>query len=168
MRHVLLAGLVVAIFIVGASAASAKPKAATYISLRTALAFTDPAGCNHTRARPCGDRGTFTAKDQATAVLLCAKGAMAESYYFPPRGSSAFTIAERTLTCRDGSTLLLHVRRVVFTKLTTTTNRIGETWKVTIGTGRFTELKGRGTMEEIYNTGRQPNTLGGSLAGVLR
>jgi hypothetical protein len=162
-----VAGLAITLMAVGAVGGAAKPESTTQINLRTALTFNDNAGCNRTPARPCGDRGTFTAKDRATAIVLCAKGTMAESYYFPPSGSSTFTIAERTLTCPDGSTLVMHVRRVMLTELTATTNRIGETWKVTLGTGRFTLLKGRGTMEEIYNTGRQPATLGGSLTGAL-
>jgi hypothetical protein len=168
MRHVFVAtGLAMALTVVGAADATAKPKSTTQISLRTALTFNDPPGCNHTPARPCGDHGTFTAKNRATAALLCAKGTMAESFYFPPSGSSAITIAERTLTCPDGSTLVMHVRRVMLTKLTETTSRISETWKVTFATGRFTLLKGRGTMEEIFNTAHQPGTLGGGLIGAL-
>ena len=167
MKHLVVAGLAIAVIAFAAANATAKSKSTTMINLKTALTFNNEAGCNHTPARPCGDHGTFTAKDHVTSVVLCARGTMAESYYFPPSGSSAFTIAERTLTCQDGSTLVLHVRRVMFTKLTATTNRIGETWKVTFGTGRFTELKGQGTMEEIFNTGHKPGTLGGSFTGVL-
>jgi len=61
--------------------------------------------------------------------------------------------------------LVLHVRRVTLKDLGSGTSRIGETWKVTLGTGRFTVLKGNGTMEEIYNENR--GTLGGSLTGTL-
>jgi hypothetical protein len=162
-----------ALVAVGAVAATAKqqqpsrgPISGTPINLTTALTFVDPPGCDFTRQRPCGNAGTFTADDQATADLLCPSGTMAESYFFPSQGP-AFTIAERTLTCPDGSTLLLHVKRVEFTPLTDTTALIGETWSVTLGTGRFSLLQGRGTMQEIFDFAAPPDTLGGSLTGTL-
>jgi hypothetical protein len=174
MRRCLVAAGLAAVLLSlgGASALNAgtdrasRPK--TAISLTTALTFFDPPGCDFTPQRPCADIGSFTANDQATADLLCPAGSMAESYYFPPEGSASFTTAERTLTCPDGSTLLMHVERVEFTDLTPTTALIGETWRVRLGTGRFSLLSGKGKMAEVFGFGTDPGTLGGSLTGTLR
>jgi hypothetical protein len=152
---------------VGATTATAKPKLMTQISLRTAMTFVDPPGCNRTEASPCGVRGTFTAKTQATGQLLCGKGTMAESFHFPPAGSSLYAIGERTLTCRDGSTLLMHFLQTTLKDLTNGTSQIGGTWKVTLGTGRFSLLKGQGTWEDIYCCGQERRTRRGSLTGTL-
>jgi len=91
---------------------------------------------------------------------------MSELFYFPDTGV-AFTIADRTLTCPDGSTLVMHVLRVEKRKLTATTVQIGETWQVTRGTGRFEGLTGQGTIDEVFDGGVTPNTLAGALTGHL-
>jgi hypothetical protein len=149
----------------GGSQAAKPPKMP--ISLTSAMTFFDPPGCDHTRKHPCATIGTFTANDQPTADLLCPSGTMNERFWFPTHGP-AFTIADRTVTCPDGSTLLLHVKRVQFTDLTPTTALIGETWTVTLGTGRFSNLTGQGTMNEIFDTSTEAGTLGGSVTGFLR
>jgi YVTN family beta-propeller protein len=139
---------------------------ATPISLTTALTFDDPLGSDCTRERPCTDHGTFAAADESTTALLCPEGTMAELFHIP-KSSEDIAIAERTLICRDGSTLVMHVRRSGAQPLTPTTAAIAETWTVTQGTGRFTDLKGDGTMEAIYDESVTPPTLGGTLTGNL-
>jgi hypothetical protein len=166
MKRSPLVALVVAVGAVLA-ATPAHAGARTPISVTSALQFVDPPGCDHSRQRPCADTGTFVANDAATAALLCPQGTMAESFYFPTHGR-AFTIAERTATCPDGSTLLLHVERTTFTELSDVTAEIGETWRVELGTGRFSLLHGRGTMTELFSFAAEPNSLGGTITGVLR
>jgi hypothetical protein len=174
MRRLLVAaGLAAALTVAlgGASTVTAGAPAGhppgTAISLTTSLTFFDTPGCDFTRRRPCASIGSFVADDTGTSTLLCPSGSMAESYYFPTHGP-AFTIAERTLTCPDGSTLLLHVERVEFTDLSPTTGLVGQTWKVTLGTGRFSLLSGRGDISEVFDFGVEPATLAGTLSGTLR
>ena len=162
--YTLSAALVMSAFYV----VDALAKPATPISLTTALTFIEDTGCAATPASPCTDAGTFVANDAVTSDLLCAQGVAAESYYFP-RSGQAFTIAERTLTCPDGSTLRMRVNRVTFTDLTSTTALIGETWKLTgLGSGRFVGFSGSGTMSEVFDFGGPPNHLGGLVTGQLR
>jgi hypothetical protein len=77
-----------------------------------------------------------------------------------------YAIGERTLTCGDGSTLLIHFLQTTLKDLTNGTNQIGGTWKVTLGTGRFTLLKGQGTWDDTYCCGQIRRTRRSSLAGT--
>jgi hypothetical protein len=45
---------------------------------------------------------------------------------------------------------------------------MGGSWVITRGTGRFTQLRGNGTMFELWDHSRLPATLGGRLTGVVR
>jgi hypothetical protein len=61
----------------------------------------------------------------------------------------------------------MHILRWVFIPRTDTTADILETWVITGGTGRLSGLQGRGTMDEIYDFGSTPNTLGGNVTGFV-
>jgi hypothetical protein len=112
--------------------------------------------------------GTFTANDGTTAELVCESGTIFETFWFPHGRRGPFTIADRTWTCPDGSTLVMKVRRVVFILLTDTTAQILENWVITGGTGRLAGLQGSGTMAEVFDFGSAPATLGGSVNGLVR
>jgi hypothetical protein len=174
MRRTILT-LALAMVIAGLCTGGVAAATGTTISLTTALQFGDDSDCNHPPASPCPASGTFTANDAATASLICPAGTIAETHWFPnphpnpgfPQGP--FTIADRTWTCPDGSTLVMHVKRVSFTEgPTPTTAHIGETWMITGGTGRLADLQGSGTMDEIFDFGVTPGTLGGLVVGVVR
>jgi hypothetical protein len=87
-------------------------------------------GCNYTPSSPCRWIGTFEANDDTTVNLICPSGTISETYWFP-HGRGPFTIAERTWTCSDGSTLVMRVSRYAFIPLTETTGEILETWVIT-------------------------------------
>jgi hypothetical protein len=139
----------------------------TPITLSTALVFGDDSNCQHTANSPCSDSGTFTANDQTTANLVCPAGTVSETYWFTHGRNGPITIADRTWTCPDGSTLTMHVLRWVFIPATETTADILETWVITGGTGRLANLQGKGTMDEIFNFGTNPGTLGGTVTGFV-
>ena len=67
MKHWFLAGLAIAVIAVGATSASAKPKLMTQISLRTAMTFFDPPGCDRTVARPWG---TYTVLEEGDGFKI--------------------------------------------------------------------------------------------------
>src|SRR6201987_1132228 len=137
----------------------------TPVTLSTAIAFVGPP-CSVTASDPCTDTGTFTANDQTTANVICASGTIFETFFFTHSRGGPITIADRTWTCPDGSTLVMHVLRWVFIPRTATTADVLETWVTTGGgTGRLASLQGRGTMDEIFDFGSTPNTLGGEVTG---
>ena len=141
----------------------------TPITLSTALVFGDVSTCNHLPSSPCPAAGTFTANDATTANVICASGTIFETHWFTHgRGGQPITVADRTWTCPDGSTLTMHVLRWVFIPATATTADILETWVITGGTGRLAGLQGSGTMDEIFDFGTVPNTLGGTVTGFVR
>jgi hypothetical protein len=140
----------------------------TPITLSTALTFQDDTPCDFSPASPCSSLGTFEANDEVTADLICASGTVSETYWFTHGRRGPITIAERTWTCPDGSTLVMSVLRWVFIPLTDTTAQILQTWVITGGSGRLAELSGRGTLDEIFAfppTGT--NTLGGTATGFV-
>jgi hypothetical protein len=138
----------------------------TPITLSTAIAFVGPP-CSVTASDPCTDIGTFTANDETTANVICASGTVSETFFFTHGRGGPITIADRTWTCPDGSTLVMHILRWVFIPITATTADILETWVITGGTGGLSSLQGRGTAEEIYNFGVTPNTFGGTVTGFV-
>jgi hypothetical protein len=139
----------------------------TPITLSTALVFGDDSACHETPSSPRTASGTFTANDETTANLVCPSGTIFETHWFTHGRSGPITVADRTLTCSDGSTLVMHVLRWTFIPLTDTTGEILETWVITGGTGRLASLSGRGTMDEIFDFGTVPNTLGGTVTGFV-
>jgi hypothetical protein len=147
---------------------SARAQAGTPINLSTALAFGDDSTCTHLPNSPCPASGTFTADDSTTASLVCEAGTIVETHWFTHGRRGPITIADRTWICPDGSTLVMHVTRWSFTPLTETTASISETWVITGGTGLLAGLQGSGTMEEVFDFGSTPETLGGSVTGVVR
>ena len=158
---ILLTVIGFAFMTVGATAAPL----GTPVTLSTAIDFVHPP-CSLTANDPCTAPGTFTANDETTANVICASGTISETFWFP-HGRGPFTIADRTWTCPDGSTLVMHILRWVFIPRTDTTADILETWVITGGTGRLSGLQGRGTMDEIYDFGSTPNTLGGNVTGFV-
>lgn len=149
-----------------AAGATAAPLG-TPVTLSTAEAFIDTPTCQNTANAPCPAYGTFTANDETTANVICASGTIFETHWFTHGRSGPITIADRTWTCTDGSTLVMHILRWVFIPRTETTADILETWVITGGTGRLAGLQGRGTMDEIYDFGVTPNTLGGTVTGFV-
>jgi hypothetical protein len=139
----------------------------TPITLSTALAFGDDSTCNESPNSPCLATGTFTANDQTTANLICASGTIFETHWFTHGRNGPITIADRTWTCPDGSTLTMHVLRWVFIPVTDISGEILETWVITGGTGRLARLQGIGTMDEIFEFGTLPHTLGGTVTGFV-
>jgi len=137
------------------------------ITLSTAMAFGDDSTCNESPNSPCLATGTFTANDVTTANVICASGTIFETHWFTHGRGGPITVADRTWTCPDGSTLTMHVLRWVFVPATDTTADILQTWVITGGTGRLAGLQGRGTMDEIYDFGNVPNTLGGTVTGFV-
>ena len=135
----------------------------TPITLSTAEAFGNDSTCHESPNSPCLASGTFTANDETTANLICPSGTIFETHWFTHGRNGPITVANRTWTCPDGSTLTMHVLRWVFIPSTPTTADILETWVITGGTGRLANLQGRGTMDEIYDFGTVPNTLGGTV-----
>jgi hypothetical protein len=139
----------------------------TPVTLSTAMAFGDDSTCHESPNSPCLATGTFTANDETTANVICASGTLFETHWFTHGRSGPITIADRTWTCPDGSTLVMHILRWVFIPRTDTTADILETWVITGGTGRLAGLQGSGTMDEIYDFGVTPNTFGGTVTGFV-
>ena len=136
------------------------------VTLSTAIVFGGPP-CSVTANDPCTSPGTFTANDETTASVICASGTISETFWFPHGRRGPVTIADRTLTCPDGSTLVMHILRQVYIPVTDTTAELLETWVITGGTGRLADLQGRGMADEIYNFGVTPNTFGGTVTGFV-
>lgn len=154
----------VACMTIGAMAATQ----GTPITLSTAMAFGDTSTCKHLPSSPCPASGTFTANDETTANLICESGTIFETHWFTHGRQGPITVADRTWTCPDGSTLTMHVLRWVFIPSTGTTAEILETWVITGGTGRLASLQGKGTMDEIFDFGAVPETLGGTVTGFVQ
>jgi hypothetical protein len=165
MGRLLLALAVALAAVVGTATANAIT--GTAVSLTTALTFDESAPCAHTSNSPCPASGTFTADDAATAEAICASGTIFETHWFTHGHAGPITIADRTWTCPDGSTLVMHVIRWAFVPRTETTADILETWVITGGTGRMAGLQGSGTMDEIFDFGVVPGTLGGTVTGSV-
>jgi hypothetical protein len=104
----------------------------------------------------------------ATAALIYPPGTIFETHLFTHGHAGPITIADRTWTCPDGSTLMMHVFRFGFIPETETTAHILESWVVTHGMGRLASLQGSGTMDEICDFGVEPETLGRSVVGLVR
>ena len=149
MKRTLLVGALM-VAILGLTTTGASASSGTPVSLTTALTFGDSSMCNHTANSPCPASGTFTADDEATATLVCPSGTIFETHWFTHGHAGPITIADRTWTCPDGSTLMMHVIRWAFIPETDTTAHILETWVITHGTGRLASLQGSGTMDEIF------------------
>jgi hypothetical protein len=92
-----------------------------------------------------------------------ASGTISETFWFTHGRNGPITIADRTWICPDGSTLLMHILRWVFIPQ----NGYYSGNPRTGGTGRLAGLQGRGTMDEIYDFGSTPNTLGGNVTGFV-
>jgi hypothetical protein len=165
MNRRLLVRLTVVVAVVGITAI-ARAESGTPVTLSTALTPVDDPSCNYTPSSPCQWIGTFEANDDTTANLICPSGTISETYWFP-HGRGPFTIAERTLTCPDGSTLVMRVSRYAFIPLTETTGEILETWVITGGTGRMASLQGRGPMDEFFDVGGPIVTFGGTVTGFV-
>jgi hypothetical protein len=86
----------------------------TPVTLSTVLAFQEDTACRHTPNSPCPANGTFTANDETTANIICESGTIFETHWFTHGRGGPITIADRTWTCPDGSTLVMHVLRWVF------------------------------------------------------
>jgi hypothetical protein len=125
--------------------------------------------CGDAIAKPCHNAGTFRVDDPATAGLICPGGKIREAEWNGPPGG-IWTIARRTLTCANGAgTLELLVKR--FDGGDIVRNRqseIGESWVITGGTKGLAHLRGNGTMIELWDHSRVPNTLGGDLSGIAQ
>jgi hypothetical protein len=144
----------------------ARAETGTPITLSTALTFQTDISCDHSPESPCFATGTFEANDQVTADLICASGTLSETHWFPRGRRGPFTIAERTWTCPDGSTLVMRVLRWVFIPLTDTTAQILQTWIITGGSGRLADLNGRGTLDEVFAF-PPTDTLSGTATGFV-
>src|SRR5689334_21660017 len=113
----------------------------TPVTLSTVLAFQEGTACRHTPNSPCPANGTFTANDETTANIICESGTIFETHCFTHGRGGPITIADRTWTCPDGSTLVMHVLRWVFIPVAERTAQIRETWVITGGTGRLAGLQ---------------------------
>jgi hypothetical protein len=149
-----------ALLSVNATAISGTP-----VTLTTVLTFVEDTACNHTSNSPCPAIGTFTANDETTASIICESGTIFETHWFTHGRRGPFTIANRTWTCPDGSTLVMNVQRWVFIPLPDGTAEILEKWVITGGTGRLAGLQGSGTMDEIWDLGVN---FGGAVTGFVR
>ncbi len=122
--------------------------------------------CSRATATRCSSRGTFDASDAATARRLCPSGTYRSDGWRPATGLPG---SLDTLTCADGSTLVLR-RWALYDWFRPGGQRteLGWAWRVVAGTGRLAGVTGEGVTREDLHSARRERYADGVVSGELR